>query len=590
MSGMTSLAIATSGLKAAQMGLSVTGHNMSNVYTPGYTRQRTEQVDFKYMRIGNDRNGVTSLGLGADVVAIKQLRNEFLDASYRREVTRLGFYESKVYAGLEIETIIGELQSDYKMQSIVSDLWDSLNQLSLYQPGLESRGVFISTAVTFLDKAQNAYKRMVDYQNNLNEQIKSSVYRINSLVEEINMYNNKISDAEMNGDRANDYRDSRNNCIDELSKLIRIDVKESPRGIVNIMSEGNELLMNGVINKMGLRYTAEDYAFVEPIFTKEQGILPWDTPASDYRPVFNYSETINSENGSDAGLLKGLLYTRGMSPANYTASLPNVATTDPRYALYKAISDAKTPDQNFIDDFNINKAFIPKVQWQLDTIVHSIVTLINDAIAPVQNGVPDPNGPYDLNNNRSFTELFKRLQYDRFGMDANGNATAPYQSEYRLRANGTLDMKALYSIVNLEINPKLLDSVNGGYNLLCLSPKEGELENTELVLSILAKWKDVKAMPIQFGDSSAMTVDEAYKAFVNNTATETSEAENFCAAQAELVSQAQTKKEKMSGVSLDEEMTNMMKYQHAYNAAARILNVIDSMIDKVVNGTGRAGR
>ncbi len=596
MGGITSLGVASSGMRAAQAGLYVTGHNMANVDTQGYTRQRVNQVDFKYQNIGSDRNGNMGVGLGTNVLSITQIRNKFLDITYRDEASRLGYYETRILAGVELETIVGELQSDYRMQSCVADLWDSLNQLSLYQPGLESRGMFVSTAITFLDKAQNVYKRMVDYQNNLNDQVKSTVTKINQLVAQIENLNKKVVEAEMNGDHANDYRDSRNYALDELSKLIKISYKENNFGYVNIMAEGSELLVNGHINKMGLKYTAQDYGFVEPIFTNETGILPYDTPANQYTPVFNYRESMNPSTRNDSGLLKSLIYTRGFYPANFTSQDAARVFDD----------DPANRNKINIDDVNVNKCFIPGIQWQLDTLVHSIVTMINDAIAPSGivsvNGtnVNDPDAPWDLNDQQSYTELFKRELFDRFGTDPNGvvfnKEELPYLTDaagnYILNngkrvPNPNYNVKSLYSIMNLEINPRLLDTINGGHNLLNLSPKKGELENNSIVLGILEKWKNKNIVFDGPVPTNPLSVDEAYRTMIDGMATQTNEAMNYVNSQQELVMQADLKRQSMSAVSLDEEMTNMMKYQHAYNAASRVLNVIDSMIDKIVNGMGR---
>lgn len=91
-------------------------------------------------------------------------------------------------------------------------------------------------------------------------------------------------------------------------------------------------------------------------------------------------------------------------------------------------------------------------------------------------------------------------------------------------------------------------------------------------------------------DSLAMNISDFYSFIVNWVGTAGDEAESFSTNQATLVQQTQNKKDALSAVSLDEEMTNMIKYQHAYNASVQVMNVIDSMLDKIINSTGTVGR
>jgi flagellar hook-associated protein 1 FlgK len=91
------------------------------------------------------------------------------------------------------------------------------------------------------------------------------------------------------------------------------------------------------------------------------------------------------------------------------------------------------------------------------------------------------------------------------------------------------------------------------------------------------------------GATNELTVYEAYAQFVGNLATMTQESDNIYRAQEITVNRASNERSQVSGVSMDEETANMLKYQYAYRAAARILTVVDSMLDKLINGTGRAG-
>ena len=259
MGSMTSIGVALSGLRAAQAGLSVTGHNVSNSSVSGYTRQQIIQQDFSYVTTGSSPTGCLKLkyGLGTNVSQIRQIRNGFYDVVYRQENSYGNYYARKYTAGDEINNIIGELQSEYKAQDTIIDIWNSLNELSKNPAAIETRASFIQSCVSFLDKMQDINKSLFEYQMNLNEQIKQEVNKINTIVEQIGVLNEKIQQVEVDGTNANDMRDERNRLIDELSGYLDIEVKEVPvaegrSSRIDILIAGSELLVNNVQQKIGL--------------------------------------------------------------------------------------------------------------------------------------------------------------------------------------------------------------------------------------------------------------------------------------------------------------------------------------------------
>ena len=648
MAGMSSLGIAISGLHAAQTGLSVTGHNLANVDTVGYVRQQALQNDFFSNKIGS--NGLMQLGLGTDISEIRQIRDKFLDISYREEISKTLFYDVKYAAGAEIDRMLGETEGSYKFQSVLTDLWDALNELSVDPKGVETRGEFISTAVTFIDKANDMFDGLYNLQTNLNEQIVQTVHRINQLLHSIDELNGRIAEAEASGDNANDYRDLRNNDLDELAGLMQINYRENANGVVDVMSNGHELVVNGIINTLGLRYTGPKSDFVEPVFTRSARILDYDPTGENARALYQYTSDVNAAKGNDNGKLLGLIVARGLLPANYAtpdmamasqlapppdpASFPTLdaaykadydiymstvyqpyldaleaysknptaatrpalppkftygpTPTDPNlataFAAYNAMVLPTTAEQTLqyrtYEDlhmkqrFNLENCLIPKMQVQIDTLVHSIVTLINETFAPSATNLPnDPNAPFGMDDSQH-TEIFVRSTYkysERY--DAAGNLIPEDNREYY----------SLYTIGNIQVNPLLLNT--SGYDKIATS-RYGDESDASIVLDLLEKWKSGF---IGVGDMEKLSVDGFYRSLVSKHSTETNEAKNFVEKQVELVQQVDGKRKQISGVSMDEEMKNMMIYQHAYNAAARIVNVIDSMIDKIVNGTGRVG-
>ncbi len=320
MGGITSLSIAGSGLWAAQAGLSVVGHNLANVNTIGYSRQSTIQADWKYLNVSGGQ-----LGYGTSISSVRQIRNEFLDVKFRVEVTKATYYGTKVQAGQQIESLLGELQSEYTTESVINDLWNSLNELVTDPSSLETRGNFVSTAITLVDKMKVVYDGLIDYQNNLNQSVKDQVSDLNYYVSEIKKLNGMINSAEATGANANDYRDARNSAMDALSEIANVQYFYKKNGDIDISIEGRPLLSNGMQSNVGLRYTTSNCSYVEPVFTTSTKILKCTDAAF---PVYNLTKSIDTTKGDDGGSLKATLVARGLCPVDYTTLDSLVPSTD----------------------------------------------------------------------------------------------------------------------------------------------------------------------------------------------------------------------------------------------------------------------
>jgi len=528
MASMSSYSIGVSGLRNAQSGLSTTGHNMANSSVDGYTRQGNIQQTFLYRPYAESKTGLLQVGLGTDISEIRQIRNKFFDAEYRTESGTSNYYAAKYVSGQEIENIIGELESSYAAQDVIGDIWEALNELSVYPEGIETRETLIETCVTFMNKMKDVQNGLYKYQLNLNGQIKTSVNRINELVKEIDDMNDKITHFETGGDQANDYRDTRNNLIDELSQYLDITVKENSNGRADIITEGKELLVNNSITTIGLKYSTEGYPFVEPVLTKSEDILPVD---ADVTNLFRDLKSENLEAGSKncSGLLKGQLVARGYVVGRHDT------------------------EEQYTDNF-----LIPTVQKQFDTLVNKIASLLNDSFASGETfDLTYASGnPSDLTDGKG-VPIFSMISEN----------------------NG-------YTTSNLEVNPILLTS--DGYNYLALSAS-GDIGDTTAILDVMKKWENgVEGLNDKFGNP--YSVNNYYRSIVDSLSVEVEEAGTYYDEHNGLLTSVDNKRQTISGVSLDEELSYMLKYQYAYQASSKFINIIDSMVDKVVNGMGVVGR
>lgn len=542
---ITSLGNAISGLRAAQAGLAVTGQNISNSSTVGYSRQQSIQVDSSYLSKGSSEIGSfkNQLGLGTNVSAIRQIRNKFYDATYRDENSESNFFARKYTTGEEINNIIGELQSQYKAQDAINGLWNAIQETIKDPSAIESRSIFIQNSLTFLNKMQDINKNLINYQNNLNEQVKSEVNSINSIVSQIAELNMKIENIESDGRRANDERDARNNLLDQLSGYLDVEIKETPingssASRVDILLNGKELLVSNQQTKIGLKYATPNSPFVEPVFTNAEGILP---ATADAPKLFDNLETedLGPNSSGTKGSLKALLISRGSVTGNYT------------------MLDPANNNTHLINNF-----VIPKIQAKMDKLVNHVVKLLNENIKEK-----------DLNGDPGIPIFIRKNSTDGNGLfdPATGNYLNPENAN---------NYSTLFTLENIELNPALL--ANDGYNKLGFS-KSGDPNDTTALEELSKKWKN----SAQALDGNS--IDTYYKQMVVTFGIEIQDSKQKFNTKIGTSQLAQQKRMEISAVSLDEELSNMMKYQHAYNSAAKVVNIIDSMLDKVINGTGRVG-
>ncbi|MDK2807600.1 MAG: flagellar hook-associated protein 1 [Clostridiales bacterium] len=689
---MTSMYTGVSGLVVNQAAINVTAHNISNVSTTGYTRQQVLTSDFTYNTIGESAISAFRVGLGTDMDSVRQVRDIFLDKSYRLELGREGFYESQYESVEEIESIFGELDGE-AFKTSLSDLWSAVSEVAKEPLSTVNRGTLITTASNFLKKAKIIYDQLSSYQTNLNTKIQEKVNRINEIGDSIQELNQKIRTNESSGQSANDYRDQRNSLLDELGGLAEISYKEDAYGIVNVNVEGVQFVADnnvyhmetqkitteeekaradavnsnvqsistmiaamkaggssasdiadavkassewGELTKYGsISYTSSgelkynDYTAIDSsgvahkILPQQSELLTVVWKGNGLGEVFSLDGNYASDANTDVGSLKGLLVSRGVSDANYTA-IPQQED----YASTAEYNQAVKEYNRYVDP-----SIIMQTQAQLDQLIHKIATTINDIFAPNMEVTSDSistllnktkgtsytPAQVDLTGatiklpdgstvNASDVKIFDAVNAGAGMDDAKTQGEALFDREYTERyttgdlivnINGTpttikvrvyneeyaSDDYSLYSITQMKMN----DAVLNDYNVIPLSNNQysglsGAFNQT--VCDALTDAWDKEELTLNpntltknnFQDYySAMTINIAYKG-----STFKSKAEN----QSDMVESINNQRQETAGVSSDDELTNLIRFQHAYNASSRYINVIDKMLEHVIERLG----
>jgi len=505
------LSIASSGLFAAQRALDITGHNISNVNTRGYSRQRLNQAAQDPMSIVG---GQGQLGLGVKMQFISQVRDEMLDIKYRTEVNTLGEWEEKYNSISQIEAIFNE-PTDTGIRKVMDNFFKGLNSLSKDPSSPTTRAVFIQSAVALAQNFNHMTDNFEKMIRDANEEVESSVRSINSMGSQIARLNEQILEAELDGSRANDLRDARNLLIDDLSKLVDIQVKEVP------ISNGNSSTLSILI----------------------QGT-----------PLVNYTDTNVLE-----------------------------LETDQDHPMYKDGLDAIPPRTD------LSTIRVSNIKWATGSSLDQ--TKLGGTIGgqlQQRDGFKDENKgiPYYVRFTSEFAKSFAETINTAHAAGYALGATTPSGLDI-FESNGGATINA----GNIKVNQALLNDPT----LLALGGVSGAKDDNKNAIAMLELRNNKSFISqIVYSPTSKIvlgegTPEDVIKTMISTLGVDGQEAKRMFNNQQYLAEEIDSFRMSVSGVSQDEEMSNMIKFQHAYNAAARMITTVDEMIDVIINRMGRVG-
>ena len=574
---MGSLYIGTSGLQTSQNALNTTAHNLSNVDTKGYTRQQVQQSDKYYVTLSKTNAAVSyeQTGLGVVFSRAKQVRDYFLDKTYRKESGRSMFYEVSTEVMEEVESQLGELNGE-AFQTTLTDFWTAVQELTKDPASSVTQGLLVQRASEFIERAGAVYYGLSSYQDNLNAQIKQLTDKVNKYGNRILALNDKIRAIESGGiEHANDLRDERNRILDDLAELTNMSWQEDRYGNVSVQIEGVDFVKGSTCYEIGLQVD-ETNGFYTPYWPQNASYSIRNDGSKYYNiegaEVFDLSIEISSDLGTDVGGLKAMLLARGDHRADYTDVSKN----------YDSVS----------------QSVIMNIQSEFDQMIHNVVSKINGILADAA-GVTRGNltladgsvlenvqycksdkGGYLRNEDGSPIMMFTKMTTDGYrkvtAADEEGNL-----AEYWVYNEESFDKRdSLYTIENLQVDPGLMQRpANLGFRLPDGSEDNATAEAlkaafTEEAYTLNPNVKKKTCFVDYYGDLVAQVANSGYvfrSIYTNQVST---------------VESTYNAREQVTGVSSDEELANMIKFQNVYNASSRYINVISEMIEHIINTLG----
>lgn len=222
----------------SQLGLDTVGHNMANINTPGYTRQRVDQVSWNIS--GNSKfviNKSFYTGMGAIATGVSQIRDPFLDARYRAESSDFGEYVVTQAGYEDLKNIFDEYKANTGLTISIGEFIDSITTAMGDPTSKENATVVQAKAKEFITTLNRYAEKLSGILDQNHEDIGISIDdELNPKLQEIAELNEKIWQSEIYGNPANELKDRRNYLLDEISGFVDIHVTETPDA--NLLREG----------------------------------------------------------------------------------------------------------------------------------------------------------------------------------------------------------------------------------------------------------------------------------------------------------------------------------------------------------------
>jgi flagellar hook-associated protein 1 FlgK len=547
------------GLNASQMAMDVSGQNISNANTEGYSRKRVVQ-SATYRTDGT----YGQIGMGVDVDSIERTRSQFIDSQIQGQNSENGVYDQCNTTMQGVENTFNE-PSDTGLLSYINKFFDSWQNLANNPSDISARTVVQTTAQALTEKFNASATDLADQRQACNDQITDQVGKINELTQQISALNSEIGVAQITtGQNANDSLDKRDELVKQLASIINITVTENDRDQISINTGGAILV--SPLDYRKLETTTGSYTAANGSQQPALGI-EWADSKRSYTP--------------DQGTLKGLFDSRDVIIPGYQAKLDTLATT-----LVQKVNALHSQGYSLSGETGFS-FFNDNVTGAADISLSAAITSDVKNIAAASGGETQPAA---ANTSAAGTHNFGAapLQLVRDPsvvppvqarnivagsvIVTNGTTQLTQDVDYHIDpVNGTFQMlHAGYDAADLTINFQYrTDSFNGpgdNANALAIAQLGGQMTMTPDALN-----------------NPTTTFTDYYSSLVAqvgldaNTAQSNLDTGNF------LVKQYQTQQDSIAGVSLDEEMSNMIQFQHTYQAAAHTITIADKMLDTLMS-------
>jgi len=634
--GNSILDIGVTGLLAAQSQLQTTSHNISNANTPGFKRQQV----ILNTNIAQS-SGAGFVGSGVHSTTVQRIYNQFLVSQSLQVQTQSQSLDSNYAQIKQLDNMFAEATSG--LSPTLQNFFSALQDVATNPSVIPSRQAMLSNAEALVARFQSMDQHMFQIREGVNTQITSSVVEINSLADQVAKINHQITLAEgaAGGQPANDMLDQRDELINQLSKLINTDTIRQNDGTVNVyigngqalvvgsqtlslkaiaspdnpdnltislMSGGNTIqlperqvtggALSGILSFRSVTLDSAQNALGRIAMTLAQtfneqhqlGIDLNGDMGGDFFSVSSPKVTSALTNDSTSNITAGISDFSALTTSNYRFSYDGINYTLTRLSDNSSISTSVAPSGATpltLDGVSVTGATIlpnekfliqPTASGAKNIAVNITDTtkiaaagpnrtsaaLSNTGTGAISAGTVNPL-PVDPNLQQPLTITFHAPydgQYDVTGVGAGLPATN------QVYAEGT-DISFNGYTFQINGNPAAGD-------IFTITPNtNGSADNRNALL--LGALQTANTL-----ENGSASYQSAYGQLVSQIGNKTRELEVTSKAQANLLAQTENSIQSISGVNLDEEAANLMRFQQAFQASSKVIEISNSLFDSIL--------
>ena len=602
--------------------ITTAGHNISNANTEGYSRQRVQIKEFDPLYKPDltraERAGM--IGQGVDVQSITRVRDEFLDKRIVAQANQETYWQTRSDYYTMLEQIYNE-PYDISIRSNMDKFWQSWQDLSMNPESQASRQAVVTRGETLTESINQRWESLDGIQEILNSDIEATVKQVNSYTRQIAEINKQIVESEGMGDSPNDLYDRRDLLVDKLSGLINIttDTRDPDEFMIHV--DGLILVQGGVSRDFGLETRKDDTGLSKVIWsdtgrdaTFKGGKLGALIELRDVdvrneiqslnTMTMNFSDLVNDvhKNAAGANKVTGLdffVQHSFVENANGNFDRNGDGELDTSYVFrFTGTNELDLQQQVGLEGAMTLSGTSGNVtiQYYATDTVETVINRINDSDSEVK-AYLDRNNHLVLKATTS-----KNLENPDFvirHVEDSGYFLAGYSGI--LSGTGeenAYDFAQADAVNALSENAQF--SVSPVYNPSAYVAVNDAIRND--VLSVAASYIDASGR-VNAGDGRAATeiasirntkimigfartLDDYFADSVTNVGLKGEQAETNHFSQVAIMDDLRGMRDSISGVNIDEELSEIMKFQHGYNAAAKFITVWDNLIDTVINRLG----
>ncbi len=631
------LNIAYTGLLASNAAMNTTSNNIANVQTEGYSRQQVTQQAANALRVFQTYG---CAGAGVETLAIERVRDEFYDGRFWDNNAQLGEYDMKQYYMQQLETYFDDDGKSTGFKTIFDQLMITGMQALLKDPNsATAKSQFVGYAGALTEYFNGMAGNLEKVQKDINQEIKLKVDQINSLAGEIASLNKQINTIELAGTKANELRDRRTLLIDELSKIVDVEVKETP--IIDANNENRETGANRYMVKIAggqMLVDGSDYNGLECVArTSYEKVNQTDIDGL-YEVYWADGQKFNLYNASMGGDLAGLIQMRdGNNGENFTGQVTATGTTTTAdgkthdtvtvkvtKAYLQDLNKCNLSDQGGILDLGNQEFYYDSWEYTCEYDANGNATysytftlsdseknprgITNDRVgqkAEIGTDLSYQGIPYYMNQMNEWIRTFSQKFNDILTSGYSGSGDPGVKMFTGNKATSSeqflLDDAAKRYDKQEKKNSKVTVKVNDDSYYRLTAKNFDILDAMEQDPSLMANRKNASDGVEQndlLNDLKNLATDKSKMSFrgcnaseflqciLSDVALNASRANTFYASFKDISNTIDNQRISISGVDEDEEAVNLVKYQNGYNLASKMIQTLTEIYDRLILETG----